>query len=815
MTTKGMVTFEFTSPEGKTYELEGPEGSTKEQAFQKFQEMRPELFGGVKQKEKEKPAPTKAPAGEKSFGERGMDILGATGLGTAAGAFSPEIAMGAGMALEKVPYAPVRAAGTAMKAAVPSMTGAKGRALGALAGGFGGASGETAGQVAEVMGAPPWASETARIVGGLAPIEVLTSGARGVGGLISRFTTPGAGAVYNTMKSVMQDVGVTNLAGKQRELVLKRIDELRQSPFTTDAQKSIYDALRKDVAAGKSAADIQAAGVKTAAEREAGGIRSSAERIAGEEREKGIRLAATAGELEETRKTILDRAKSALRDVGDATRELSQMGGSLRDKILQRFETGSLERSAEYKKQKALRDQAVAAKESAGELVQELPEYKSLVQNLRNKLLIGKEALQQKTAPVTEPGVLRAYQNIYDAVTSRRVMVGVNEQGNPVYKTFPTSFDALDDVRRRLGDVAFGKDVEGYTAIGQKIAEDYYGKLSEIQSKFAGEAHDVLQSNYEIASKLLQKYRTKAGAKATALDRIDPQQFKTDAKSLPATLFNSQQSVADAIALTGDSNLVAQEAKNYVAKSIANMDAKAAKNWLTSKTNSDWLSALPEVRSAADNYVMNLERAEARAGGAAKVAKTKEAGERRALSEAEQAMKIGEKEAGKVVKTGEKAAGEITAAAQKEAKTILGTAEPAARVSEILLSGDRTLWDRVAPAIASMPNGKQILEQATRQVMADKAKQGVFGAQRFWETSLKDSLTRTGLMPKNKIDEISQQLDAIANSTLPEAQKLTLFGRTLKNLVVTYAAPGVYRGGKSAYDVITGAGKPTSIQPVR
>ena len=45
-----MATFEFTSPAGKTYELEGPEGSTKEQAFQKFQEMRPELFGEKKDK---------------------------------------------------------------------------------------------------------------------------------------------------------------------------------------------------------------------------------------------------------------------------------------------------------------------------------------------------------------------------------------------------------------------------------------------------------------------------------------------------------------------------------------------------------------------------------------------------------------------------------------------------------------------------------------------------------------------------------------------------------------------------------------------
>ena len=49
-----MATFEFTSPEGKTFELEGPEGSTKEQAFQKFQEMRPELFGAKKEKQEKK-----------------------------------------------------------------------------------------------------------------------------------------------------------------------------------------------------------------------------------------------------------------------------------------------------------------------------------------------------------------------------------------------------------------------------------------------------------------------------------------------------------------------------------------------------------------------------------------------------------------------------------------------------------------------------------------------------------------------------------------------------------------------------------------
>jgi len=754
-------------------------------------------------------APTTSP--EKPFGQRLEDIGVATGVGTVAGAFSPEIAFGAGQVLEKVPYAPVKAAGTAMKAAAPSMTGAKGRALGALSGGFGGLTSETAGQAAELFGASPPIAESARIVGGLLPLEAVTSGTRGVGSLIS-MVKPGAGTAYNMMRSVMQDVGVANLAGKQRELVMQRIEELRKSPFTTDAQKKIYDTISDAVNKSTNLAEAEANLARSTAGAQASGVRSTAQQVSKEEREKGVRLAATRGELEETKKTLLDRAKSGLREVGDATVELSQMGATLRDRILSRFETGSLERSDAYKKQKALRDQAVAAKEGQGVFVETLPEYKTLVQDLRNKLLIGATARKQTTAPVTEPGVLKAYRNIYDAVTSRRVEVGVNEMGNPVYKTFPTSFDALDDVRRRLGDVAFGKEVEGYSAIGSNIAKEYYAKISQIQSKFAGEAHDVLQSEYEIASRLLEKYRTKAGAKATALDRIDPTQFKTDAKSLPVALFNSQQSVADAIALTGDRNLVVQEARNYVARTIANMDAKAAKNWLTSKQNSDWLSALPEVRTAANNYVMNLERAEGMAAGAGKVATRKEALERQAGREAGKALEIGEKEAGRLVKEGEAVAGKITDAARQEASTILSTAEPAARVQEIITSGDRTLWDRVAPAIAASPNGKQVLEQAIRQVMADRAQQGVFGAQRFWQTSLKDSLARTGLMPTNKINEISQQLDAIANSALPEQQKLTLFGRTIKNIIVTYGAPAV---GTSAYDVITGAGKPTSMQPVR
>lgn len=739
-------------------------------------------------------APTKAPSG----GKDPLSEIGySTALGGITGLAAPEVAETMGRGMERIPYKPVQMAGKAMRAAVPAMTGVGRRVGTGVGGALGGATSESLGQLSEALGAPPYVSETARIAGGLAPFEIFTQGARAGAGATNYLASAIASKIPGGqfIKGVMQDVGVANLAGKQRELVLKRIQELRNAPDISDEQKKIYDIISDSVSKSTSVAEAEAR-LATAA----------GERVAREERGTAQRLAGTAAELEEGKKTVIDRAKGALRQVGDSTREVSEIGRTLRDRILSRFETQSLERSDAYKKQKAIRDAAVAAKESKGILVESTPEYKELVQDLRNKLLIGATARTQQTAPVTEPGVLKAYQNIYDAVTARRVAVAFDEAGKPTaYKTFPTSFDALDDVRRRLGDTAFGKAAEGYEALGQKIAQEYYAKISNIQSKFAGESHDVLQSEYEIASKLLDKFKTKAGAKATAMDRIDPQQFKSDAKGLPAALFNSQQSVQDAIALTGDRNLVAKEASDYVAKTIANMDAKAAKNWLTSKQNSDWLAALPEVRQAANTYVANLERAESMAGGMAKVGG-------RVTKRGEQAGK----EAERAVAAGEKRAGEITAAAQREAQAILGTKEPADQVASIILSRDRTLWDRIAPAIAAAPKGKETLEAAIRQVLANQAEGGIRATSRLWKDSLSDSLARTGLMDARKIKQIGDQLETIANSTLSEPQKLDFLNRTLRNIVITYAVPQLGTPvARTGMDVLTGAGTPTSMQPRR
>jgi len=735
-----------------------------------------------------------APKREKGIRDRVGDIVTSTGFGAAAGAFTPEIAMGTGQLLEKVPYKPVQMAGRAMQAAVPSLRGAKQRGVGLLAGGFSGATGETAGQVAELAGAPAPIAESARILGSLAPIEILTTGARGVSGLL-RTVSPTAANARMALRSVMDDVGAANLAGAKREEVMRRINELRQAPFTTEAQKKLYDVLAKDVQTMTGAAEFEARTIERAGTREG---------LEAQRRAKGF--AGLSGEVTETKATILQRAKDSLRNLGDATRELSDVGRTLRDRIVARFDEQSLNRSNAYLEQKKIRDDAVRAKEDNGILVNSLPEFKTMISDLRSKLLIGQEARKQTTAPVTEKGLLNAYNNIYEAVSGRRVMAGVNEQGNPVYKTYPSSFEALDAVRRKLGDVAFGKEVAGYEGLTRKVAEDYYIKLSNIQSKYAGEAQDVLQRDYEIASRLIDKFKTKAGAKATAMDRIDATKFATDDKSLPGTFFNSRQSVADAIELVGDAALVERAAADFVAKNLNGKDASAARTWLTSKQNSDFLSALPNVRRSAEAYITNLERAEARAAGATKVEKRLGVEEKLATGEVKEAPKLGAEEARKV-----------TEQAQEEANRILGTAEPAKRISQIISSNDRTLWDRIAPAIAATPNGRQILGESVRQVLANRAEQGVFGTKLFYEESLKDSLLRTGLIGRKEADQISRQLDEIANVSIGETEKLTLMGRLIKNAIVGYGIPAIPRAVTGTIntigDVINQRGQINSAAP--
>ena len=739
------------------------------------------------------PPPVAGEPKTKTFRERGTQFLESVVGGAALGAASPNITEYVGKGMQKLPMPYAKPVGMGVEQAGKMMK--RQRLTEAGIGAVGGGTADIAGQSVEISGGSSPMVFAAELAGGIAgPAfintikNVVSYGARKLFGMDS----------VSAVKAIADDLSIDEktLSPSQRDAIKKQIEELRGGAPSSEPQKSLFDVLKTGVLDITGEAERRALAKKAEAEMTQRGAETQAEkmRLAGKKTTQiGAETAA--------------QAKAARATVG-TEREASDVGNTLRNRITELFGGLAEKRSAEYKAQKAIRDAAVAEKEAAGEFVRNMPEYKDLLSNLRGKLLIGAEAQTQKTAPVTEKGVLQAYQNIYDAVSARRVQVGVNEEGNPIFKTFPTSFDALDDVRRRLGDVAFGKEVEGYSAIGADIAKTYYGKISELQSKFAGESHDALQGGYEMASRLLDKYRSRVGKKTTAIDRFDPTRFATDPSSLPNTYFSSQQSVKDLLELTGnDRNFVLKEASDFTARQLRDKNATGVKSWMNS--NSDWLTALPEVRAKVSSYLQTLERAERVAGKATKAGQILEAKEPTVLRTGERA-----------VAAGEKAAGEIRAEAAQRAKTILGDSNPARRVREIILGGKPSEWAEVGPILAASPEGKRLITESVQQIMADRASTGLTSSIVAFREDVAPSLKAAGLMSDRQLSSLEAQLQAIANSALGEPAKLTLLQRTIKNAIIgVYAPPvgsmifGAAGAGKSLYDVINKKESPTSAAP--
>lgn len=736
------------------------------------------------------------PKKEKTSTER-LQQFGEAGLGgTLMGAAAPELTQAVGKGISMIPSPYTKAAGYGLQAAGKQMRGMRGTEAGI--GGIGGMTGDIAGQVAESRGMRPPAVFAAELAGGIvgpAFIKTITEaikyGSRKLLGI-----EPVRG-----VQLLADDLGLDSaqLSPSQRDYIKKQLDEFRGTGKPGEAQETLYGALKT------GAADI----TKEAEGRAA--LRKSDAAIAQQQAEAQAEKMRLAGKkTTEIGAQTSKEAQAARAQIGQE-REASDVGNTLRQKIMSLFGKMTEARSAQYEAQKAIRDAEVSAKENAGQLVKDLPEYQTLLEGLRSKLLIGKEAQQQKTAPVTEKGVLQAYQNIYDAVSNRRVQIGIDTNGNPAYKTFPTSFEALDDVRRRLGDVAFGKEVEGYSAIGVDIARQYYGKISEIQSKFAGKAHDDLQGGYEAASRLLDKYKSQAGKKATAEDRFDPTRYKSDAASLPNTYFSSKQSVADLLELTGgDRALVTQAASDFTARQLRDKNAKGVKDWMNK--NGDWLESLPEVKSKVSSYLSTLERAERVSGKTTGAKSILEAREPTVLRAGEKALATGEKEAGA-----------ITAEAQKRVETILGDKNPAARVREIFLSGKPSVWKEVGPILASAKGGKEAVAEAVRQIMADRATSGLVSSVRTFREDVAPSLRDAKLMTPEQLGSLEAQLQAIANSAVGEPAKLTMLQTAIKNAIIGVSAQPV--GGmavsaaqavmpkQSSSDVLNRSGSVGSAKP--
>lgn len=728
---------------------------------------------------------------EGSLGTNLSAIGGAGAIGGALGVAAPEILSAAGRAAGAFPATAPAAPFFDLAAGA---TRAAGRAATGVAGALSGMTGEAAGQTAEAFGAGPVVAEGARFVGGAISPELARFGKWALTKVIQapalsterKLAKEFAKAVMAKLEGRPQD-----LSAEERQYLDGLIADLRGAAGKTDApMQDVYGALQAGARNARTLSTQEASQIFAEADRDASRILQETMRgpVA--------RMRGRSQELDSLGRHVLTTAQGQRLNIG-AERELSDIGGDLRNVIVRRNEAAIKAREAAYKATERDRDNIVKAKEDAGEFIESRPEFKSLVEELRQKLLIGQKAQQQTTAPVTEPGVLKNYQTIYEAVRNRRVQTGTNEEGNPVYKTFPTSFHALDDVRRRLGDVLKGQPGEGYEAIGEAIARKYYAQISDIQKRFVdGDTPGIqtkLLDDYAKSSEALKMYRGRAGKRATAVDRYDDEEYITDASALPARFFKSAQGVQDLVELTGDRPLVSKAASDYATRQLEGKSAEQVRAWL--RQNSDWLRQMPEVWSKVGNYSMTLERGE-------RIARNAERGSQMIAKREADAIRTGERMYAERRAAGASDAAAVRATGERTAQTLLGDRFPVERVRQLIESGSVEQWATAGPAIAKDPQAQGAVADAVRQVIADRAQRGTKGIVDFFARNVRPAVESAGLLSAKQADDIASQLAQIERLQVPQAQKLGWQRRIILQGVSGLGASLGSRGVTSLVDLI-------------
>lgn len=736
---------------------------------------------------KEKPEFERPPPKEFSAAE----AAGAGFTGAAIGLGAPKVMEMAGKGISKLPAPQAKAIGTTMELS--------GRVLGnvpapsrALGGAAMGTTSDIAGQLAEQY---LFASGPVRMMVemGVGTIPTIKRSLERY--IVSAFARKGGGI---DLVNAAQNAGkeIATLSDVERKTLDRMAKALGGEKYEQGSMEYIYMLIGKEGLRDVTTAQRQAETIINNARTEAQTIMNTnparAQAIQAEANRRALEINNEANarvrkiiekksQVGESGSARLEQARSQINTVG-SPRELTPISTDLRTAIETRQN-----KLIEAKKSQAAtdiknRDDEITSLVNQGKLISNNKEYKKITEELGNKLLLDISSIPRQ-APVTDKLQLQQLRDIYDSLQGRRLVVGGREQ------FVPPSFGAVDDIRRKLGRVFEGQPPQGYEAISAETAKDLYFKLSKAMGNYSN-AHKNFISNYEKASKDLDIFGTKAAKKATALDDYIAGHYANDPQGLVGYYFKTPTRVQDLIEITGDAAAVERAASDYVARTLRDENAKGVANWLAKKENSDWLTALPNLRKRVEAYQGQLEQAEQYSKKATGI--VERLGALDPFKRAEQRIKEvdklaetqikgipGEKEATKVLKEAEKRAAPLEQEAARIEKLTASKKSPVDFMEDILVNENAPgNLRQVAQFIARDPNGKEVFQKAVANTIArvDKTR-----LQDLYNKRIKYALEGSGLYSPSQLQELNMRVAAARDPNVVE--KLIL------GVVTSTAAP--------------------------
>jgi F0F1-type ATP synthase membrane subunit b/b' len=769
-------------------------------------------FGGVSVDDVPKVAkkePVTDQVKKSSLYEKGMDVLGSSAKGAIVGAALPEIFTGAGMVAPMIPggqvVSPFLLAGGQLL---------RGQRLGsAITGAVSGGGATALGQavpggekvVADIPGAQITRKDVAETVGGFLGPGAFTTAAGIVKGAPVIKDLWRAAAKFAGGESDLVEAATRELANFRNKIPVNQLlnaERFRVSKTDTDAYRQVFDVLKTadqktqnaitaDLSTAQEKANAILADGKRRAEAVLGTSKDKAQQIINDADVKAKAVIDQSVADAQKKLGIAQRAKAAgekataapqqtLTAIGNPNVPLSTAGGNLQQRVSQVVSEEQAALNEAYNTAKTGVTTLVQGKEKQGIGVSTTKAFGELQSFLNRKLGLGKEGEALKFAEVSEPTLKNSYKTISNAINEQKIFEGINEAGQPIYRQLPSSFEALDHVRRRLGEVFSGKEVEGFKGLQKQQAMDLYKKIREIQVEYAGGKggpFDNLLKTYSEGKDVLDALRIPAGKKIIKKDLINPEYFTYDPSGLPGEFFKTRKKVEDLVKLTGDAAFVEKQASDYVARTLKDSNAKAAEKYLYD--NKEWLDLFPVLKGRVEGHVNALRRAESVGPKTAELAKglkteikglpgaaEKEAG--RIKTEAEKAaeaeIKAGKKSAAETVKLAEKEAKELTGGAKLKSLGLTG--DPVKEMENLITRGETVKLQQVAPIINSDPAIRKSFEDALDITLSRSDPKAIGDA---WERTIKPALENTGLISPEKSAEVTKRLQVVQMTLEPSA----------------------------------------------
>ena len=533
------------------------------------------------------------------------DIASSGLIGTIAGAGAPELTIGAGRGIAMIPNPIAKGVGATMIAGGIAM---KEQRLALAAKGLvDGVVSETAGQIADKAGASPTVGAVTRIGVGLGSSAIIS----GLGHLI----TGPAAAMWNfaskilgtnSAENALLATAKQNLKGLGKGVPLQEVNEIlakgSQAEIAAAEKKAVQIKAEANANAARLLATNKPAALKLIDE---GDRQAAALQKAAKERADVLTIASNGKTATAARVGALsDKARETL--VGPQ-RELSPIGEDIRKGIEETHGALYTARKEQDAVLRSVRDKVVAQKVAAGEEISAMPDLAAIRKELASDARLtpggtSYDPLTMKATPgrakVTDPGTVRAYRQLYESLTPKNGGV--------------LDMQAIDTVRRRLADVGTpgAHGAEGYDALQKHFATSMSRRLAKLQEDYVGEAQTALQKTYHEGSEEIRGVSGSLSKRATAVGKINPEEFAMDAKDIPKKYFYSEQKVKDLFQLIG-AEKTQQLGEQYLSRTLAGHDSTYVANYLKSAQNTDWVKAVPGLEKKGQEYLAGLRRIEA------------------------------------------------------------------------------------------------------------------------------------------------------------------------------------------------------------